>query len=108
MTVVAADVAAGGVAVVAAVVAGPGGPGPLLVFLHDPATDRYRLAAEGGTALFAGRRFDVKRGELACLEDCSDFDLSGCAERCGDATINGPEVCEVARTFRRKRARLPR
>ncbi len=32
-------------------------------------------------------------GDLACLDDCSGFDTSGCG-RCGDGAINGHEVCD--------------
>ena len=33
-------------------------------------------------------------GTLACLDDCSDFDASGCFGQCGDGIINGTEVCD--------------
>ncbi len=33
-------------------------------------------------------------GELACEDDCSAFDTSGCEGYCGDGIKNGPEVCD--------------
>ncbi len=33
-------------------------------------------------------------GKLACMEDCSDFDTSGCSGWCGDGIINGNEMCD--------------
>jgi len=34
-------------------------------------------------------------GELGCLLDCSDFDISAC-NTCGNNTIDGPDVCDGA------------
>ncbi len=33
-------------------------------------------------------------GTLACLQDCSGFDTTGCEGYCGDGMINGDEVCD--------------
>jgi hypothetical protein len=35
-------------------------------------------------------------GQLACEVDTCQFDVTGCAERCGDDVVNGPELCDGA------------
>jgi hypothetical protein len=55
--------------------------------------DGVRLGGSACTDLPAPMNGNYGGGALACADDCSAFDESGCTW-CGDAVKNGPEICD--------------